>query len=214
MVTVMQGWIGTYKGDHLHETILKIYNSFKPLPRGYKMTTKDPWCAATVSAASIACGYTDIIPPECSCGKMIELLKKKNSWVENDAYVPKPGDLIFYDWNDDGIGDDTKGHDHVGVVESCIAGKITVIEGNFSNQVKRRVISVNSKYIRGFGVPKYDPPVTTIPAPRPVYYVAVKGDTLTSVCKKFMLDKGTFIANNKLSIPYWLYEGRRYIISL
>ena len=37
-----------------------------------------------------------------------------------------------------------------------VSGKtITVIEGNYSNSVKRRTITVNGKNIRGYGVPKY-----------------------------------------------------------
>ena len=35
-------------------------------------------------------------------------------------------------------------------------GKITVIEGNYNSCVGRREIAVNAKYIRGYGVPKYD----------------------------------------------------------
>ena len=46
--------------------------------------------------------------------------------------------------------------DHVGIVEKVEDGAITVIEGNYSNSVKRRTIQVNDKYIRGYGVPKYD----------------------------------------------------------
>lgn len=46
--------------------------------------------------------------------------------------------------------------DHVGIVEKVSFGKITVIEGNYSNAVKRRILSVNAKNIRGYGVPKYD----------------------------------------------------------
>lgn len=213
MVTVMRGWLGAYKGDNLHKTILNIYNSYKPLPRGYAMTVNDPWCAATVSAASIACGYTDIIPPECSCTKMIELFKKKNEWKEADNYVPLPGDIIFYDWEDSGVGDCVGTPNHVGVVESCAGGKITVIEGNYSKQVKRRVINVNGRYIRGFGLPKYDDiPMAVEALTIPTYYIAVKGDTLTSVCKKFNIKKENFIKNNNLSFPYWLYAGRKYIL--
>ena len=33
---------------------------------------------------------------------------------------------------------------------------ITVIEGNKNNSVERRIVQVNGRYIRGYGVPKYD----------------------------------------------------------
>ena len=37
--------------------------------------------------------------------------------MENDAYVPSPGDYIFYDWQDSGVGDNKGSSDHVGVGE-------------------------------------------------------------------------------------------------
>ena len=36
-------------------------------------------------AVAIACGYTDIIPTECSCTKMIELLKNIGTAVVKTA---------------------------------------------------------------------------------------------------------------------------------
>ena len=77
-------------------------------------------------------------------------------WVESDSYVPSPGDYIFYDWDDNGIGDNRGDSDHVGIVEKVSDGLIYVIEGNYSNAVKRRTLAVNGRYIRGYGVPKYD----------------------------------------------------------
>ena len=120
------------------------------------MKYTDPWCATFVSAVAIKCGYTNIIPRECSCYYMIQLFKQLKSWEENDAYVPNPGDIIFYDWDDDGMGDNIGKPDHVGIVEKVSNGVITIIEGNCSNMVKRTTIKINGKYIRGYGVPKYD----------------------------------------------------------
>ncbi len=40
-------------------------------------------------------------------------------------------------------------------MEKVSGTSITVIEGNYSDSVKRRTISVNGRYIRGYGVPKY-----------------------------------------------------------
>ena len=41
------------------------------------------------------------------------------------------------------------------MVEKVSGNTITVIEGNYSDSVKRRTIKVNGRYIRGYGVPKY-----------------------------------------------------------
>lgn len=42
---------GGAKGGVKHLDILKVYNNFRPLARGYKVQAKDGYCAATVSAA-------------------------------------------------------------------------------------------------------------------------------------------------------------------
>lgn len=125
------------------------------------MKYTDAWCAAFVSACSIATGMTDIIPTECGCGQMITLFKNLGEWNEDDSRTPNPGDIIFYDWQDSGSGDNTGWPDHVGIVEKVSGTTITVIEGNYSDSVKKRTIKVNGKYIRGYGVPKYDTTTTT-----------------------------------------------------
>ena len=153
-------WIGRKEANGTHKTIIDTYNAHKPLARGYKVKYTDEWCATFVSAVSIKLGYTSIIPTECSCPKMIELFKKQGAWIENENRTPKPGDVIFYDWQDSGKGDNKGNADHVGIVESVTGGKITVIEGTYSTAVKRRTLAVNSKYIRGYGVPKYDKEAT------------------------------------------------------
>ena len=53
-VDTLRGWMGAKEGDKIHKRIIDTYNSLKPLPRNYAVTYKDPWCAATVSAAATA----------------------------------------------------------------------------------------------------------------------------------------------------------------
>ena len=155
LINQAKAWIGCRESDGSHKKIIDVYNSHKPLARGYAMKYTDAWCAVFASACSIATGMTDIIPTECGCGQMIELFRKLGEWNENDSRTPNPGDIIFYDWQDSGSGDNTGWPDHVGIVEKVSGTTITVIEGNYSNSVKRRTIKVNGKYIRGYGVPKF-----------------------------------------------------------
>ena len=54
-----------------------------------------------------------------------ELYKKNNRWIENDAYVPTKGDIIFYDWNADGF------RDHVGIIENIIGSVFTFNAKNY-----------------------------------------------------------------------------------
>lgn len=161
-------WMGYNEADGSHKAIIDIYNGHAPLARGYKLKYTDSWCAATVSAAAIAAGYTDIIPTECSCGQMASLFSKAGRWIEDDAYIPQTGDFIFYDWDDTGSGDNIGWPDHVGIVASVKDGVIRAIEGNKDNKVDYRTIDVNGKGIRGYGVPDYASKATV---KEPEYYL-------------------------------------------
>lgn len=185
VIAQARSWLGCKESDGSHKKIIDTYNGHKPLARGYAVKYTDAWCATFVSAVSIACGYTDIIPTECGCGEMLNLFKKLGCWQESDAYAPNPGDIIFYDWEDTGKGDNTGHPDHVGIVEAINGRTITVIEGNYSNSVKRRYISFDAKLIRGYGVPKYEKESGEVKAEvkTEVKMVSVKIPQLSKGCK-------------------------------
>ena len=148
-------WRGRNEADGSHKQIIDIYNSHRPLARNYTVQYTDSWCATFVSACAINVGITNIVPTECGCGQMVELFKQLGEWDENDARVPRVGDVIFYDWDDSGSGDNTGWPDHVGIVAKVSGSTITTIEGNKDDAVSTRVLQVNSRYIRGYGVPRY-----------------------------------------------------------
>ena len=161
VVAQAQAWVGKKESNGSHKEIIDVYNSHKPLARGYAVKYTDAWCSTFVSAVAIKLGYTNIIPTECGCEKHVQLFKNIGSWIENENRTPKAGDIIFYDWEDNGSGDNRGNSDHVGIVEKVSGTTITVIEGNISNAVGRRTLQVNGRYIRGYGVPKYDKEVVT-----------------------------------------------------
>ena len=160
-------WKGMSRAKGTHKPIIDLYNTQKPLPRGYKVTYTDAYCATTVSAGAIKSGLQDIFPMECSCSKVIELAKKMGIWVENDAFVPNTGDLILYDWDDNGKGDNTGAPEHIGAVVSVTNKVIKVIEGNKGGNVDYREIPVNGKYIRGFVTPNFASKATKKEDPKP-----------------------------------------------
>lgn len=152
----MTSWVGATKGSAKHAEILKIYNEYRPLARGYKMKVNDAYCAATVSAAWIACGLAPYTGTECGVEKFARLAQDKGIWVENDAHVPKVGDAVVYDWQDNGVGDCRGAGDHIGIVTKAGTTSFTVTEGNMTGgKVGTRTMSVNGRYIRGFITPKY-----------------------------------------------------------
>lgn len=146
-------WVGLNEKDGSFKPIIDIYNKGT---KGYDLKYTDAWCAATVSALAVVLNYTDIIPVECSCVRMVKKAQSMGIWVEDDAFVPQMGDIIMYDWQDNGKGDNKGNPDHVGIVTSVAGTAITVVEGNKSGRVGKRVVSVNGKYIRGYITPKYD----------------------------------------------------------
>ena len=188
LLSVATDYYGCSEHDGSHKQIIDLYNTHKPLARGYKVKYTDAWCATFVSAIAIQCGLTDIIPTECSCQKQIELFKKLGRWVEDDSYVPKPGDILYYDWDDDGKGDTTGWSDHVGYVYSVKNNKITVLEGNRNNRVKYCTIAVNARYIRGYGIPNYASKATKAEQLESAENIEVKEEKITVEVK--VLKKG------------------------
>ena len=205
-VAKMRSYIGATQGDINHRHIVDTYNSHTPLARGYKVKYTDAWCATTVSAAAIECGYTKLIPTECSCTRMIELLKVKGEWNGDDNYIPKPGDIIFYNWSAKTEAQDVDGlANHVGVVESVSNGKITVIEGNKDKKCARRTIKIGWKYIHSYGVPMFDEDTVK----NELYYTVQKGDNLTKIGKKFGVPWKDIATLNNIKVPYIIRVGQK-----
>lgn len=157
VVNLVNSWEGRNEADGTHKYIIDIYNSHLPHPRNTKMQYNWAWCACTWSALAVKLGYTDIMPIEISCYYIIEEAKKMGCWQENDAHIPGIGDGVLYDWDDNGVGDNTGNPDHIGTViyVNKESGYMVVMEGNYSNAVKKRTIMINGRFIRGFICPKY-----------------------------------------------------------
>ena len=158
VVSIMANWLGYSESNGKFKQILDIYNSHQPLPRCVKMLTSYEWCTATVSAAFIKAGLTDIGFKECSCIRMIDLYKAKRRWMERDNYVPKVGDIVMYYWKDGtnyATTDCTGNPNHVGIVADVNGTAMSVIEGNKGAAVAYRALDVNGRYIRGYCLPDY-----------------------------------------------------------
>lgn len=162
-VAQFKAWLGYSEADGRYRQIVDLYNAIRPIPVGYVLKYSDEWCAATVSAVGQAMGMTDVILPECSCPRMIELYVDRGQWIEDDAYVPQIGDIIMYDWQDTGAGDNRGNPDHVGMVAAVNGTALTIIEGNNGNAVACRTLQINGRCIRGYCLPDYASKVTSSP---------------------------------------------------
>lgn len=119
----------------------------------YGFSSRVEWCATFVSWCANECGYIDasIIPKFASCeSEGVAWFKACGLW-QDGGYIPKPGDIIFFDWADkhDGIAD------HVGIVKGVENGRVYTIEGNSGDSCKERDYDLNSNEIRGYGTPMY-----------------------------------------------------------
>lgn len=86
--------------------------------------TDGNWCAMFVSYCADMCGYLDegIMPKSESVSNMADWYKGKGLWKDAGSYIPKPGDIVFFQNN----------MSHVGIVieyDSSIK-MIKTIEGN------------------------------------------------------------------------------------
>lgn len=69
-------------------------------------------------------------------------------------YIPKEGDLIFFDWDaawDGALPPQYGPMDHIGIVQRVEDGKIITIEGNSDDIVAERSYSLSSCDVTGFG---------------------------------------------------------------
>ena len=186
-VAQAEKWAGYSEANGKFKSIIDLYNTQKPLPRGYAVQYDDEWCATYVTAVGIASGMHSIILAECSCAKMIEKYKAAGRWEENDAYVPRIGDIVMYYWKDSKEGyatTDCKANpNHVGIVAKVSGNKLSIIEGNKGEAVAYRPLLVNGRYIRGYCLPDFAKLATTTPAKPEV--LATKRYTAKAAARSF-----------------------------
>lgn len=116
----------------------------------YGFSSREEWCACFVSWCADQCGYIEagVIPKFSLCSAGMEWFESRGQFMDG-SYVPATGDLVFFDWENDGSVD------HVGIVESVVDGNIYTVEGNSGDKVARRSYPIGYGQIVGYGVPTY-----------------------------------------------------------
>ena len=81
-------------------------------------------------------------------GPYVDWFIERGQWRSRD-YEPSPGDIIFFDWESDGLAD------HVGIVEKVENGLIYTVEGNTGDVCAERRYTLRAVSIYGYGLPLY-----------------------------------------------------------
>lgn len=119
-----------------------------------------PWCAMFVSWIADQLGYIDagIIPKFASCRVGMAWFQNHNQYQSaKSGYIPKAGDIVFFDWKQNGVRDGLP--NHVGYVRYADSNYVYTIEGNTSGEnggsgvfAKKRLYAD----ILGYGIPLYN----------------------------------------------------------
>lgn len=149
IIETAKSYLGTTEGSAKHKEIIDLYNKAR-YSDAYQMTMNDPWCCAFVVAVFEKCGMADIIPGYAACDQMISIFTKWGRYYSRSVRSVRPGDIIFYNWNND------LSADHVGIVVQNRFGELSVIEGNKSDSVTYRSIGSMDSCVLGYGVPNYE----------------------------------------------------------
>jgi hypothetical protein len=123
----------------------------QPFWSWYGFDSRVEWCATFVSWCTNQLGYIDngTVPKFASCRIGAKWFKDNGQWATGGYSEPVAGDIIFFDWNGDGIAN------HVGLVVGNDGSTVYTIEGNSGDVCRRRSYSINSSVILGYGLPNY-----------------------------------------------------------
>lgn len=106
------------------------------------------WCACFVSWCENELDYIDNekAPKFAMVDDGIGWFRYRDQWYQPDAEeAPAAGDLVFFDWEQDGV------QDHVGIVSAVEGDKIFTIEGNSSDLCRIKSYEKSNPVIYGYG---------------------------------------------------------------
>ena len=144
----------------------------------YGFNERVEWCACFVCWVADQCGLLEgnsneetqseledqtlanaklSIPKYSVCDDGINKFKEKGEWQDRETdgtlYIPKPGDIIFFDWIEKDTGEQDGISDHTGIVKNVDIenNKVHTIEGNSGDAVKEQEYDLNNIQIVGYG---------------------------------------------------------------
>ena len=130
--------LGRNEADGEDDKYILWYNAVN----GTKFATTVAWCAISASWANRRGGVNETRYPNfSSCSASLKVFEKSGLVKNPKTYKPKSGDLIYFDWDQNGAPE------HVGMVFSYDGKYVETIEGNSSDAVRHKKYLANSKYI-------------------------------------------------------------------
>ena len=150
--------IGLGDGEIVVVALSQIGNvGGQPYWSWYGFNSRVNWCACFVSWCANECGYLDagVIPKTAGCISGSNWFKDRGLWQDN-SYEPRPGDIIYFDWDNKGSSGPQDGlPDHVGIVEKVENGIVYTVEGNSGDSCRENRYSIGHYEIYGYGTPAY-----------------------------------------------------------
>ncbi|MDE7171438.1 MAG: CHAP domain-containing protein [Oscillospiraceae bacterium] len=151
--------IGAGDGEIVTVALSQIGNvGGQPYWSWYGFGSRVDWCAIFVSWCANECGYIDagVIPKFAGCITGSQWFKDRGLWQDRN-YEPRPGDLVFFDWDNPGgfSGPQDGLCDHVGIVEKVENGVVYTVEGNSGDKCREAHYPVGHYEIYGYGTPAY-----------------------------------------------------------
>jgi hypothetical protein len=116
------------------------------------------WCDEYVSYCAYASGNADIVGEFAYCPSHVNWFKSRGQWHKATEAI-EPGDIVFFDWNDDAVAD----HIEIARAASAPGATVATIGGNTSSGLAGSQSNGDGVYERvryrsdilGFGRPAY-----------------------------------------------------------
>ena len=138
------------------------YGTYFGDPSGQWCTEFAVWCVIQAQEA-LGVEYINVYYPKSDySGGCIQWYKKRNNYYPKGAYIPRRGDMSFFEYDGDGTSDHTGLVTGVEYDEETQKLYVLTIEGNLPEDyptgvIRERRLAVDDKLIFGYGTFRYEP---------------------------------------------------------
>ena len=174
------------------------------------------WCAMFVSFCLDYAGVEDY-PLDCNCPSWINALTELEMYQTPDVYTPVPGDVIFFDWNENLVSD------HVGLVKEVDLekGELITIEGNNGNTVAEHTYKLDDTDLLGYGILPENPEQEPVALAQQVLDAAIYTDETyaelaqddTAITVSGLLPVGAEVKAYPVALQTDIINGRQVILA-